>query len=126
MLDGAFVVIPSTDVSFVVTFPLITFSSIVEFWVTPSLGKTIGVPDVISIGNSVDDVEFCEIVSFLLVSLVKSDSVVVVVLEVVVVDSESVVDWVVVTNFSVVVGNFWVVVVSFGLVVVNFEVVGTF
>lgn len=55
---------------FVVTLSLITFSSMVGFWVTLSKGKTIGVPVVDNNGISVDNVALeSEAVSVLLLSI---------------------------------------------------------
>lgn len=48
---------------------MIKFSSTVKFWVTPSLGKTIGAPVDVDVGASVDEVELSKIASVLLLSI---------------------------------------------------------
>lgn len=68
LAEGALVGIKFV-VSLTVPLSLLTVSFTNELSVTPSLGKTIGVPDVIDIDPSVDDVELVEMVSFLLLSI---------------------------------------------------------
>lgn len=80
----------SDDVSFAVSFPPVTVSLCKELSVEPSVGKTIGVPDVTDIDPSVDEVVFVDMVSVLLVStgatVVDGASVVVVVVDFAVVE----------------------------------------
>lgn len=100
----------SDDVSFAVSFPAVMVSLCNELSVEPSVGKTIGVPDVTDIDPSVDEVVFVDMVSVLLVSngvtVVDGASVVVVV----------VVDFVVI---EVLVG----LLIGLGVVVLGFFVV---
>lgn len=63
------VVIKLVAVSFSVPLPPTKVPLTGELSVIPSLGKTIGVPDVTVIDPSVDDVEFCKVVSFLVLSI---------------------------------------------------------